>query len=140
MQSSKDCRAVDFLYTSGDVMLFETLLVIAVSLTCGVQTAHAQLDARAEAKKLLERISGVRVPADHPSIPIMKAQIEQGLWYDAAYVAMEHPNFLNLTVKQMALKMSNREESFQVDLNDFAASFIGIVRDDVDGRSGGRGR
>lgn len=92
------------------------------------------IDARVEAKRLLERISGTKVPADHPYIQEMTLYIESGLWYEAAEIALKHPNFLNVTVKQMALKMSTREESIQTEFNDFAAMFIGVVRDEVDAR------
>lgn len=88
-----------------------------------------------EAKRLLERLSGTKVPGDHPLLPKMKSYIKDGLWHNAADVAMDHPDFLNITVKQMALKMSTREETIQIGLNDFAATFVGIVRDDRDARS-----
>ncbi len=92
------------------------------------------IDAEVEAKRLLERLAATKVPADHPLIPKMKSEIEKGRWYPAADLAMTHPGFLNVTVKQMALKMSTREETIQQDFNDFAAFFVGLVRDDLDAR------
>lgn len=88
-----------------------------------------------EAKRLLERIAGTKVPGDHELLPKIKSFINAGKWYDAAEVAMEHPGFLNVTVKQMAMKMSTRDESIQTGLNDFVATFVGIIRDDKDART-----
>lgn len=97
-------------------------------------SVHA-LDADREAKRLLERIAGTKVPGDHPLLPQIKNHIQSGRWYQAADVAMQHPDFLNVTVKQMALKMSTRDESITTQFNDFAAAFIGVVRDDRDARN-----
>ncbi len=93
------------------------------------------VDADREAKRLLERISGTKVPGDHALLPRIKGFINAGKWNNAAEVAMEHPGFLNVTIKQMALKMSTREEAIQTAFNDFAATFIGIVRDNRDART-----
>lgn len=97
--------------------------------------ASNAIDVDKEAKRLLERLAGTKVPGDHPLLPRIKSHISSGQWNQAAEVAMEHPNFLNVTVKQMALKMSTREETIQIGLNDFATTFIGIVRDDRDART-----
>lgn len=93
------------------------------------------IDSHQEAKRLLERIAGTKVPGDHPLLPRIRQNIEKGFWYEAADVAMEHPGFLNVTVKQMALRMSTREETVQTEFNDFAAAFIGVVRDNRDART-----
>ncbi len=98
-------------------------------------SAFAQLDpASVTAKKLLERISSTKVPADHALIAPMAARIRAGDYVGAAEIAQTHPNFLSVTVKQMALKMSTREETIRLSLNDFAASFIGVTRDETDAR------
>lgn len=93
------------------------------------------MDSGREAKRLLERIAGTKVSGDHILLPRIKKHIAAGEWLDAANAAMEHPDFLNVTVKQMALKMSTREEAIQTEFNDFSATFIGIVRDNRDARS-----
>lgn len=94
-----------------------------------------QLDPiRSQAKKLLERISSTKVPGDHPLLAPMTAKLRSGDREGAAELATTHPNFLNTTVKLMALQMSTREETLRLDLNDFAASFIGVTRDQTDAR------
>lgn len=94
-----------------------------------------ELDSQSlQAKRILERLSGSRVPASHALIAPMAEKIKSGDYKGAAEIGTTHPDFLNLTVKLMALKMSNREESFRVELNDFAASFMGVTRDGTDAR------
>jgi hypothetical protein len=87
-----------------------------------------------DAKKLLERISGTKVSPDHPLVQQMASLIKAKDLLGAARLATTHPGFLNITVKQMALKMSTREETINIKLNDFAASFIGVTRDGKDAR------
>ncbi len=87
-----------------------------------------------QAKKILERVSSTKVPADHALLAPMIIKLNSGDREGAAEIAMTHPNFLNTTVKLMALQMSTREETFRQDLNDFAASFIGVARDQRDAR------
>ena len=87
-----------------------------------------------ETKKLLERLSGTKVPADDPRLLQMLKETSGGNWTGAAAIATADPNFLNLTVKQMAQKMSTREESIQTQMNDFTALMMGAVRDDLDAR------
>lgn len=111
--------------------LSQTLLLLFLCLP----TSLWAQDTDREAKRLLERIAGTKVPGDHILLPRIKSFISAGKWQDAAEVAMEHPGFLNITVKQMALKMSTREEDITTQFNDFAATFIGIVRDNRDARS-----
>ncbi|MFN9066476.1 MAG: hypothetical protein ACK5V3_04560, partial [Bdellovibrionales bacterium] len=49
-------------------------------------------------------------------------------------LAAQQPQFLNVVVKNMALEMSTREETIRQPLNDFAATIMGIVRDNTDFR------
>lgn len=86
------------------------------------------------AKKIYERLAGVKVAIDDPVIKKMAAFIAQGQELAAAQLATESSNFYNVTVKVMALALSTREESVKTPFNDFAAGFIGITRDDRDAR------
>jgi hypothetical protein len=111
--------------------LFLKALFAAAVFSCA-WPANAQTEA--EAKKLLERISGTKVPADDPRLQQMIAAASAGDWAGAAAIATSDPNFLNVTVKQMAQKMSTREESIQTQFNDFSAFLMGVVRDETDAR------
>jgi hypothetical protein len=77
---------------------------------------------------------GVKVPIDHPSIISMRKKINEGSLIDAARIAVESDHFLNVTVRDFAAKMSNREQLVNVPLNDFIATIIGATRDNVDAR------
>lgn len=87
-----------------------------------------------KAKKLYERLTGTKVALDSPAISQIVNLMNNGDMMGAAKVATADPNFYNITVKLMALKMSTREETIKTKLNDFAASFIGITRDKRDAR------
>ena len=49
---------------------------------------------------------------------------------DAARVATESKDFYNVTLRDFAAALSNREETINVPLNDFTATLVGIVKDD----------
>lgn len=87
-----------------------------------------------EAKKLLERLSSTKIDIQDPLLVAIASNIRKGDRKAAAELATTHPNFLTVTVKQMALKMSTREETMRLNINDFAASFIGVTRDNRDAR------
>lgn len=110
------------------------VLISLTALTISLQSAAQQAASQDEAKKLLERITGTKVSVDNPRLVQMKQLAAAGNWLGAAQIATSDPNFLNVTVKEMAQKMSTREESIQAGLNDFVATFIGMVRDDTDAR------
>lgn len=93
---------------------------------------------RIEARRLVERLTGTIVPIDHPMVGRVEQKLVGGdrkgavkiVTGDVATGEPGHPDFLNTLVKQFALKMSNRDETIRVPLNDMAASFIGITRDE----------
>jgi hypothetical protein len=89
---------------------------------------------RGEAQWMLERLTGVKWPANTPTIEDMANRIQAGDRKGAAEIAANQPQFLNVTVKQFALKMSTREETVSADFNDFTAAFMGVTRDDRDAR------
>lgn len=98
-------------------------------------TVHAQdRSPRGDAQWMLERLTGVKQPADSPLIDQMAAKIQAGDRQGAAEIATAQPQFLNVTVKQTAAKMSSREETIREPLNDFTATFMGVVRDQTDAR------
>jgi hypothetical protein len=86
--------------------------------------------ARQRAALIYQRLAGVKAPIDAPILKQMETMIAAGNAVGAAALATNDPNFYNLTVKQLAAKMSTREETITVNLNDFVATFIGVVRDD----------
>jgi hypothetical protein len=61
----------------------------------------------------------------------MEADIAVGRALDAAFTAMENPSFYNVTLKNLATPWTNRERTVFAPLNDYVATVIGMVRDDV---------
>lgn len=99
--------------------------------------AHAQQagnSSQEEAKWLLERLTSVKWPAGSAILNQVTAKLQSGDKQGAAEVATAQAQFLNVTVREMALKMSTRDESVREPLNDFAATFIGVTRDQTDAR------
>lgn len=120
-----------YLVRQGEIV--QSIMLFLV-LFLKISAAQAQTDADSEAKWLLERITSVRWSADSPVLKQVSALIASGNRDQAAQLAMSQPQFLNITIKQMAAQMSTREETIRAAFNDFAASFIGVTRDDIDAR------
>ncbi len=93
---------------------------------------------RQEARRMVERLTGVSVPIDHPMVIRVEQKLLTGDRLGGAKIITGdktsgepgHPEFLNTVVKQLAVKMSNREETIRASFNDMAASFIGVTRDE----------
>ena len=92
-------------------------------------------DARDQAKRIHDRIAGV--PADSTTLDTMSdaiAGVGGGTPLDAALLATQAPEFYSVTLRNFAAPWTNRAESVFVPLNDYTATVIGMVRDDVDFR------
>ena len=87
-----------------------------------------------KARKIYERLTGTKLPADSPVVAQMVALLNKGDLAGAAQIATADPNFLNITVKLMALEMSTRDETIKTPLNDMVAGIIGVTRDQTDAR------
>lgn len=86
-----------------------------------------QAGPREDAKWLHDRIAGVP-----PSVAVLNAMaldIQGGNATDAAYTAMDNEAFYSATLKRMAAPWTNRDQNPFVALNDYIATFIGMVRD-----------
>lgn len=106
---------------------FTALMVSA----CFLSTA-AFADSVSQAKRMHDRLAGV--PADAATLTQMADLIDQGRVKEAAYIAMEAPSFYNVTIKNWVTPWTNEEADIFAPLNDYTATVIGIVRDDVDFR------
>lgn len=91
--------------------------------------AIAQTSPREIAWKLHNRIAGV--PPVPSRLLMMEAEVAAGRPEVAAQMAIAHPNFINITMKNWVKSWSNREQSNRADFNDHTATLIGIIRDDV---------
>lgn len=85
-----------------------------------------------QAKRLHDRIVGV--PAPENRLNEMVLLLDNGQAIEAAYKAMESPHFYSTTLKLFATPWTNEEQNIFAPLNDYSATVIGIIRDDVDFR------
>lgn len=109
-------------------------LLIYTLMLLSFDFAYAQSDSEKEAKWMLERLTGVRWSGDSAVLRSVATLISNNDRAGAARLAMSQPQFLNITIKQMAAQMSTREETIRAPFNDFSAAFIGVTRDDLDAR------
>ncbi|OOZ39537.1 hypothetical protein BOW53_11145 [Solemya pervernicosa gill symbiont] len=92
----------------------------------------AQAGPREQAKRLHDRIAGV--PSSNGELDILADLIDgsqPGTVEDAAYRVMDHPDFYNVTLKNMVTPWTNEAQTPFAPLNDYTATVIGMVRDDV---------
>ena len=111
------------------------LLSIILALTVNQSTA-LWADTRDQAKRIHDRITGV--PPDSITLDAMQAELDKTVpdAIAAAFIAMDkntaHNGFYNVTLKNLAAPWTNRDQSVFIALNDYIATFIGMVRDDKD--------
>jgi len=84
---------------------------------------------REQAKRLHDRLAGV--PPSSTVLDTMEADIVAGNPEDAALTAMENPAFYNVTLKNFVTPWTNRDQTVFAPLNDYTATVIGMIRDDV---------
>lgn len=61
----------------------------------------------------------------------MENEIRGGRPEEAAQIATQNANFYNIVLKNWIKPWSNREQTSRVELNDYVATVLGIIRDDV---------
>jgi hypothetical protein len=99
---------------------------VALALTGGSVGYAAERD---DAKRIHDRLAGV------PPSPAVLDEMEQRLLANdpegAAAIAMGHPDFYRVTLKNWAKPWTNRDQTVFVPMNDYVATVVGMVRDDV---------
>ncbi len=92
----------------------------------------ANASSREQAKRIHDRLAGV--PPTEAVLQQMEVAVDPGqagTALEAAYIAMDNPSFYNVTLKNFAAPWTNRAQNVFVPLNDYIATVIGMVRDDV---------
>jgi hypothetical protein len=102
---------------------------MALAFMSLVLATSASAGSREQAKRIHDRLTGV--PPSAAVLESMSADIEAGDATSAAITAMSNPNFYNVTLKNWATPWTNREQTVFAPLNDYTATVIGMVRDDV---------
>ena len=84
---------------------------------------------REQAKRMHDRIAGV--PPSAAVLDAMETEIAAGRTQQAATMALDNPAFYSVTLKNLVTPWTNREQSVFEPLNDYTATVIGMVRDDL---------
>ncbi len=107
------------------------IAVAVLTLLFGLQAASPALAGpREQARRLHDRIAGV--PPTEAVLAQMAADIQAGNATAAANRALANRNFYSVTLKNFIAPRTNRDQSVFVPLNDYTATVIGMIRDDVD--------
>ncbi len=107
----------------------KTLVIGTASVLALQPIAAAFAGANEQAARLFERLTGSTPNA--ATMTQMATDISGNNAVGAANLAMQDSNFYNVTVRNFAQPMSNKPQALFVPLNDYTATIIGMVRDNV---------
>ncbi len=116
--------------------LCAAILATLVVCTWG-SSACAGDKERRQAKRIHDRLAGVPPtdamvgPNGETVLDLMEQDIVAGNPEAAADRAIENPNFYNVTLKNFAMPWTNEAQDVFEPLNDYVATVIGMVRDDI---------
>jgi len=97
-----------------------------IALVC---SAPVSAGPNEQAARMYERIAGV--PPSAAELAQMASDIQGGNALAAAQVATDSPAFYNTALKNWVMPWSNKTQTVFAPLNDYVATVIGMVRDDV---------
>ncbi|MFI5315292.1 MAG: hypothetical protein ACHQ6T_06310 [Myxococcota bacterium] len=98
-------------------------------LALSPHSATAGPTERMQAKRIYDRLVGV--PPTDAVLNAMEASIVGGDPVAAAYTAMGDPIFYTSVLKNFATPWTNVDQTVFADLNDYTATIVGMIRDDV---------
>jgi len=115
-------------------MFKQSLLIFSIALALLFsQLAAADAEQRRQAKRIHDRLTGI--PPGETVLSEMEILLADSTGgKSAAELAMENAAFYNVTLKNFVAPWTNEEQSVFVPLNDYSATVIGMIRDDVDFR------
>ena len=104
--------------------------IVLFSLVLGLLIAAPALAGpREQARRMHDRLIGV--PPSEQVLTSMANLIAANRPVDAANLAMQNPLFYNSTLKNFATPWTNEAQTVFAPLNDYSATVIGMIRDDV---------
>jgi hypothetical protein len=103
-------------------------MALCLLLNCLACASAGELERR-QAKRMHDRLTGV--PPSGQTLDVMEAEIAAGNATGAALLAMDDSAFYNVTLKNFATPWTNRDQSVFAPLNDYTATVIGMIRDEV---------
>jgi hypothetical protein len=98
----------------------------AAALALSIGEAGAQAVTPDQAVRMYNRIAGIP-----PTQAELTTMLQQPNAVAAALIATQDHKFYNDTIRNMAAPWTNRSQSVYVPLNDYTATVIGMVRDDI---------
>src|SRR5688572_4600782 len=121
------------------VLVKATALALAIATFASVQQEASATDqTRRQAKRMFDRLVGA------PPTPALLDELEQRVATDGGVAAALYmldstrphsSHFYTTTLKNFATPWTNRDQTVFAPLNDYTATVIGMVRDDVDFRT-----
>ncbi len=105
------------------------LLLAVLGLLVSTGVANAQMDDVDRARRIHDRLAGV--PPDDATLSAMTTFVGNGRADLAADLAMQNPNFYNVVLKNWITPWTNEDMTVYAPLNDYTATVIGMIRDDV---------
>lgn len=122
-------RLISYLTTIIKAKTFLPLFTVLITANLFLYANAGTLE---QAKQLHDRLTGI--PASENTLINMVALLDENKPIEAAYKAMETPAFYSTTLKLFATPWTNIEQDVFAPLNDYSATVIGAIRDDVDFR------
>ena len=119
-------------YTLRSTFKNNTLYYINIILILIVFASSAYAGPREQAKRIHDRIAGV--PPSAADLDAMEAILDNGNPaddLDAVDIALENSSFYNVTLKNFVTPWTNEEQTVFASLNDYTATVIGMIRDDI---------
>jgi len=105
-------------------------VLIALTTSMCLQSAWPVVAGpREQAKRMHDRLTGV-APTESV-LSQMATMISAGNAQGAAMLAMDNSSFYNVTLRNFVAPATNRAQSAFVPLNDYTATVIGMIRDNV---------
>lgn len=99
------------------------------STTSGSSQSTSASKARVVAAKIFNRLAGV--PPAKSTLDELEKMIGQGKVKEVAMLSMDEPSFYNITLKNWVKPWSNTDRTNRTALNDYVATVLGIVRDNI---------
>ncbi|MEI4550000.1 hypothetical protein [Pseudoalteromonas spongiae] len=109
--------------------LFSKTLVLILAMSASSAFAGVE----EQANRIHTRLTGISPSAT--VLENMVSLLEAGKGDDAAKLAMENDAFYRVTLKDWVTPWTNRDFDVHQPLNDYTATIMGVVRDDLDFRS-----
>ncbi len=103
-----------------------TLCLCMLATCAATASLAAPPPTRDQAKRIYDRIAGV--PATDAQLTQMTGAADG---VTAALVATNDPAFFNNTIRNLAMPWTNRDQSAFAPLNDYVATVVGMVRDNI---------